>query len=226
MKKQNIKFLLGLISVFIGVLSFYLLSSFILNDVNIQKVFTDTEPSDIFIPNYYTHPFKIFGIFFVCCFISLMSYRKISQSTIKNKVGAILVVTALGSILLYISLPFTVFKTDSLILDSLITKKVKINYSEIQTAIINSVITFHRSGVRGSGGSCALEHGVSFPNVLDGEIVLRGINHEKIKLIRQNLEKHNVKITYTSSIQAECIEGFSPEYINELKNKLVEDLSY
>jgi hypothetical protein len=226
MKRQNIRFLLGTCSVGIGALSFYLLFNFAITDINIQKIFLDTNTSDIFIPNYYTHAFKIIGILFISSYISLIVYRWISKSNTKNRVGPIILISGLACLSLHVSLPFTVFRTDSFVTTGLFSKKQEMQYSQLHGVVINSVITYHRGGGRGSGGGCSLEHGISFPGVMNGEIVLRGNNHQKIKLIRDYLVKHRLEIAYASSIEQECVDKFSPDYVNKLKDRFVEDLSY
>ncbi len=223
-KKQNLKILSGVISILIGVLSFYLLFSFVVTESNVQRIFMGTGTSDIFIPNYYAHALNIFGAFFISCFISLLFYRRISRSSTRNKVGTFFLIAGLGCVLVYVSLPFSVFKTNSFVVDSLFSKKHEVDYSQVKSAVINSVITYH-SKFTTSGGYCRLEHGVSFPGFLDYEIVLRMNNHEKIKTIREILEHHNVNITYESSIQKGCIEKFDSVYLDRLKGKLTEDLS-
>lgn len=218
MNKKSIAFVL--ISSLIGLAFFYLLKQFIFTDTNLQRLFLSVNPKDIFIPNYSFHFLLTLGILFISIFIALYSYQKFSLNggQVTSRINMIFLFSGLGCLLIYVSVPFTVFRSESVVYEGLFSKKLELSYSDIESAFIYSHIEYYNS--QRSGG-CSLEHGITIPNFIDKEIILRGKDHQKISAIKDIFESHKIAIESTSTIEEGCERMNN---IEEIKNKIKIDL--
>jgi hypothetical protein len=103
--------------------------------------------------------------------------------------------------------------------EGLLSKKIELPYSKIENAFIYSHIEYYNQN---RSGRCSLEHGITIPNFIDKEIILRGKDHQKISMIKDIFESHEIAIEFASTMEEGCERMNN---IEEIKNRLKTDLN-